>query len=51
MRPDLPPDFLLQPGELRQAFRDWEIMLYREGWIASDHGTQKAVASLIARRS
>jgi tellurite methyltransferase len=50
MRPDLPPDFLLQPGELRQAFHDWGILLYREGWIESDHGTQKAVASLIARR-
>jgi SAM-dependent methyltransferase len=51
MRPDLPPDFLLQPGELRQAFHDWDILFYREGWIASDHGTQKAVASLIARRT
>lgn len=50
MRPELPPDFLLQPGELRRAFHDWDILLYREGWIASDHGTQKAVASLIARR-
>lgn len=50
LKPDLRPDFLLAPGELRQAFASWEILVYHEGWIKSDHGHDKAVASLIARR-
>ncbi|HEX2979983.1 MAG TPA: class I SAM-dependent methyltransferase [Anaerolineaceae bacterium] len=50
LKPDLRADFLLAPGELRQAFASWEILVYREGWIKSDHGHNKAVASLIARR-
>jgi SAM-dependent methyltransferase len=49
-RPDLDPRHLLQPGELRGAFAAWDILVYREGWVTSDHGHQKAVASLIARR-
>lgn len=50
VRPDLNPAHLLEPGELRAAFAGWEILVYREGWVESDHGHQKAVASLIARR-
>lgn len=49
-QPELPSQYLLLPGELRAAFQDWEILFDQEGWIASDHGHQKAVASLIARR-
>ncbi|HEY9088578.1 MAG TPA: class I SAM-dependent methyltransferase [Anaerolineaceae bacterium] len=49
-RPDLDPRHLLQPGELRAVFQGWEILVYREGSIHSDHGHQKAVAGLIARR-
>lgn len=49
-RPDLDADHLLLPGELRAAFMQWEVLYYREGWTQSDHGHQKAVASLIARR-
>lgn len=46
----LNPEFLLQPDELRLAFLDWDILLYQEGWVKSDHGNEKAVASLIARK-
>jgi hypothetical protein len=49
-RPDLDARHLLQPGELRAAFQEWEILVYREDSIRSDHGHQKSVASLIARR-
>ncbi len=49
VKPDLEPSFLLAPGELRQAFADWEILRYEEGWTQSDHGREKAVASLLAR--
>ncbi len=50
LRADMPQHFLLEPGELRAAFQDWDILLDREGWVASDHGKEKCVASLIARR-
>lgn len=50
LREGMPQHFLLEPGELRAAFQDWQILFDREGWVASDHGKEKAVASLIARR-
>lgn len=44
------PAFLLEPGELKQLFRDWEITYYREG--ASDEGGHHHdTAYLIARKS
>ena len=49
-KPELNPDFLLQPGELREAFNAWEILDYQEGWLSPQDGKQKAVASLAARR-
>ena len=48
--PHLDPISLLQSGELRQAFADYQELVYREGWIASDHGGRKAIASLITRK-
>jgi tellurite methyltransferase len=50
VHPDAPPHFLLEPGELRAAFQNWKILHDQEGWAASDHGKEKCVASLIARR-
>jgi tellurite methyltransferase len=50
IQPDLKQHFLLEPGELRAAFQDWQILEYHEGWVDSNHGHRKAVASLIARR-
>ncbi len=49
VKPDIEPAFLLEAGELRNLFAGWDILLYREGWVASDHGNRKAVASLCAR--
>lgn len=49
-KPELDADRLLQPGELHHAFRDWDILVDREGRVRSDHGHEKVVASLIARR-
>lgn len=50
MKPQIHSENLLQEGELKEAFTGWEILFYREGWFLSDHGHQKAVASLVARR-
>jgi tellurite methyltransferase len=48
--PDTPPNQLLQHGELQQAFSKFQILKYFEGWVTSDHGNQKAIAQLIARK-
>ncbi len=50
LQPEIDPAFLLQPGELRNAFEDWEILEYREGWVESRRGLNHPVASLVARR-
>jgi tellurite methyltransferase len=49
IKPEISPDRLLETGELSALFSDWNILVYREGWISTDHGTQKPVASLVAR--
>jgi tellurite methyltransferase len=48
-QPDINRANLLEIGELRERFSDWDIQVYREGWMTSDHGNRKSVASLIAR--
>ena len=48
-RPDISPEFLLGERELADAFKEWEILVYREGTFQSDHGFEKSIASLIAR--
>lgn len=48
-QPDIDPVYLLEIGELVQAFARWEILVYREGWQTSSQGRPRAVASLIAR--
>jgi tellurite methyltransferase len=48
-QPDIDPQYLLQPGELLDGFRDFEILEYREGERISGSGRRSAVASLIAR--
>jgi tellurite methyltransferase len=50
MRPDFSPDYLLQPDELRRAFAEWDMLVYREGWIEMQDHSPRAVASLVARR-
>lgn len=41
------PDFLLQPGELKSLFHDWQIIHYFEGRLDDP---LRAVASLVARK-
>ncbi len=48
-RPDYNPDYLLAPNELRRAFADWDVLVYREGWIDIGGHWPRAVASLVAR--
>ena len=50
LRPDIDPQYLLQPGELQAAFSDWRILAYREGWVETETRHPKAVASLVACR-
>ncbi len=49
VRPDYQPDYLLQPNELRRAFAEWEVLVYRESWIEMKDHAPRAVASLVAR--
>ena len=44
------PDFLLEPGELKELFADWEITYYREGESDED-GHHHDTAYLVARKS
>ena len=48
-RPDYSPDYLLQPGELRRTFVDWEVLVYREGWVERGLNAPRAVASIVAK--
>ena len=43
------PAFLLEPGELREEFRDWEIQYYHEG-ESDEGGHHHDTAYLIARK-
>jgi len=45
------PDFLLRPGELRDCFREWDVLHYFEGVVESDSGNgAKAIAQLVAKK-
>jgi hypothetical protein len=50
IQPDIQRGFLLEAGELRTAFPNMEILLYREGIVTGKSGHQKAIASLIAKK-
>lgn len=50
VRPDLDPGHLLEPGELRAAFCDWDVLVDFEGWRSGRAAQRKAVAQLVARR-
>ena len=41
------PDFLLQPGELRTIFQDWQTIFYFEGVL---HDPDRAVAKIVSRK-
>jgi tellurite methyltransferase len=42
------PDFVLNPGELLEIFRDWEILLHEEGLEPAKKGG--SLAGIVARR-
>lgn len=41
------PDFLLQPGELKTIFQDWQLIFYFEGVL---NHPARAVAQIVARK-
>lgn len=44
-------DFLLQPGELADAFEGWEVLHHFEGLSISElSGKQQAISQLVARK-
>jgi nucleoside-triphosphatase THEP1 len=49
VRPDMDPRFLLERGELLDAFRRWNVLAYREEWVER-RGKPRAVAGRAARR-
>jgi tellurite methyltransferase len=50
LQPDIDPNFLLAPDELRHAFATLEIVDYQEGWSTSDDGHLRPVAGLVAHK-
>ena len=50
VNPDMQPRYLLRQGELREAFVDWNIIVYEEGWTAGRSDKPRAVASLVAQK-
>jgi tellurite methyltransferase len=50
LQPDIDPNYLLAPYELRHAFPSLEIVDYQEGWSTSDNGHRRSVAGLVARK-
>jgi hypothetical protein len=50
VNPDIDPSYLLQPGELGQAFPALNTLVYREGWQETKTGHPRAVASIVAQR-
>lgn len=50
INPEIDPDYLLGPGELRRGFPQLEIIEYREAWTESDTGHPRPVASLLAHK-
>jgi tellurite methyltransferase len=51
IKPDISPERLLKPGEVLGLFSNFEIISYSEGWVNSGHRGQKAVASLVGRKT
>jgi tellurite methyltransferase len=48
IHPETRPEFLLEEGELKRSFSDWDILFYEEGWKKGHHN-EKPIASMIAR--
>lgn len=50
VRPEMSPEFLLSPDELRQGFPGLQIQVYRETWIEAGCDSPRPVASLVATK-
>lgn len=50
LKPHIDKRYLLKAGELKEAFSDFEILLYHEGWQDREGNHPRAVASLVARK-
>lgn len=50
VRPEMSPEFLLSPDELRQGFPGLEVQVYREAWIEAGCDSPRPVASLVATK-
>lgn len=50
IHPEISEEYLLQPGELRSLFDRFEILYFFEGWTKSDHGKDKSISSMIAKK-
>ncbi len=48
--PDVDPAHLLAHGELLDAFAEWEVLVYREGWTRPPGRSARATAAIVARR-
>jgi tellurite methyltransferase len=49
VKPEIPPDCLLAPGELHDMFAHLDIITYFEGWTKSRDDHPRAIANLAAR--
>jgi len=47
---DVNPRYLLQPGELREYFGDWDFLIYDETRSAIAHGSDQPITRLIAKK-
>jgi hypothetical protein len=50
IHPEISEEYLLRPGELHSLFEGLEILHFFEGWTKSDHGKDKSISSLIAKK-
>jgi hypothetical protein len=46
----LRPEYLVQPGELRKEFLDWEFLVYDENVEAKAKGKTQLAVRLLARK-
>jgi len=44
------PRYLLQPGELRDYFSDWDFLIYDETRSAIAHGSDQPITRLVAKK-
>jgi len=48
--PDIDPQYLLHPGELKAAFPKVQTLVYHEGWTGEKGNPQRTIASLVAQK-